>query len=130
MIKNRKLTLEQRISRLEKLLNTRVKSRKFEGVNSFESELRTLIERGLEDSGCFIASSDWDGRAVEIDIQDDMDDEEYCDGWECDYATYRVEFDGRMYNVTVNGNFSEPDLGSFHSLRDVADAILYDRGIE
>ena len=126
----RRLTLEQRITRLENAIKaSRSARRKFESMGNFEDALRGLVEHGLEGHDCYVVASDWHNNGAEIDIQDDMGDTEYYDDWESNYATYRVTFDGRKYNVSVDSSSSEDDLGVFSTLFDAAKAILKDRGI-
>lgn len=131
MVADRRIILERRIARLENAIrnaNRQQMRRKFESADNFEPELRKLVERGLVGKSGFIVSSNWVNNGAEINIQDDMGDEEYYDDWDSDYATYRVTLDDGMYNVTYSGNFSDPNLGTFSTLRAAARAIVEDRG--
>ncbi len=120
----RKLTLEERIIRLEKLLSNRRSANNSKQFRKCESshdaaraddatcnDLVTLLSKKLPDQVV-------DGYAVPntgtlaIDIQDDMGDEEYYDEWESNYMHYDVKV-----------GYYIADLGIFASLDEAAEAI-------
>lgn len=71
MIKNRKLTLEQRISRLEKLLNGRAKSHKFEGgpANDMLIAQQRALKAMLKHRGVYDPEVTIDGTMLVVTLE-------------------------------------------------------------
>lgn len=71
MIKSHKLTLEQRVARLEKLLNNRVKSRKFEGnpVNDMLIAQQRALKAMLKHRGVYEPEVTIDGAMLVVTLE-------------------------------------------------------------
>lgn len=137
---NRKMKLENRIARLEKLLKNEVCAsrssgarRKFESIDDDCEQLRRLIQREANAIGVSLGYLDvnpesWDsenpGTTIEVNMADESD-EEYADDWELNDETCIVDPVSNGYNVVCKfSNFAEGKLGVFRSLKDVAKAII------
>lgn len=130
---NRRMALENRISRLERALKSNRHSRKFEGIRDDCEQLRQLILHEVSATGNELGYLDvdpasWDyhnpGTTIEVNMAD-ASDEEYSDDWELNDETYMVNPASNGYNVVCkSSNFAEGKLGMFRSLKDVAKAIV------
>lgn len=122
----KKLTLEQRIARLERVIagNRSSRRRVNESVSDEGDYVLRMVQDDLEPDYEVLSGTLDGGDAYEIDIQDNMGDEEYYDDWESNYETYRIEATGRGYKVSVTGNFANKTLGVFTNLDQVAKAII------
>ena len=137
---NRKMTLENRIARLEKAIKDEVSAsrssgarRKFESIVDDCEQLRRLIQREANATGISLGYLDVDpaswnavnpGVTIEVNMADESD-AEYADDWEVNDETYIVDPVSNGYNVVCKfSNFAKGKLGVFRSLKDVAKAII------
>lgn len=130
MIK-RKLTLEQRISRLESMIKSVRSIRKFESMGTSDCEVAyDLIADACEQHN---AESYFDGfnkytGEYELSIADILDDQEYADDWETDDESFSIkcEPDDTLTVKLVSSNFANPRvLGSnLRTPKQAADAVI------
>ena len=123
---SRKLTLEERISRLERALTSNRKSRRFEGARPGTmmvicKQIKNMICDALEhedelEDDCVAVFPDESGEGMKVT---------YDDGDEFDnVAEYSVQLlDGNFYVMDDN---AELDLGIYEDLDGVVDAIVED----
>lgn len=119
------MTFESRINHLEKLLKTR----KFESTNlqtMCQQAFRMLQAQGSR-IGIEVLGFDTVGDHFEIDIQDDMDGQEYYDDWECDYEVFGLypNDDGTVNVQLISSNFNNPtDLDVCSTANEIVQTIL------
>ena len=119
------ITLESRIKRLERLLKTR----KFESANletMCKQAFRMLQAQGSR-MGIEVMDFDTVGDHFEIDVQDDMEGQEYYDDWECDYEVFGLypNVDGTVNVQLMSSSFNNPtDLGVCSTASEIVQTIL------
>lgn len=131
MIRNRKLTLEQRIARLESVVKSVRNIRKFESFDTSDCEVAyDLIADVCEQHN---AESYFDGfnkytGEYELSIADVLDDQDYADDWETNDESFSIkcEPDDTLTVKLVSSNFADPRvLGShLHTPKQAAAAII------
>lgn len=123
---NRKLTLEQRIARLERALTSNRKSRKFEGLD-FKADLKNTLSNLLDPKWYNVDVRNGRDGIFLVDISDNSDS-----GWDIN-TTFGVET-GYTFPAGVetfvatvrdgdHGEYEMYKLGTVHSLDEVANLI-------
>ena len=127
---SRKLTLEQRIARLERAIagNRSSRRRVNEGLDmGFGNRVKAAVERYLGGFDYYTVAVELKSGALFVDVQD----EEAMNGYEYGIAGYfRIDEDPAGYMVSVaDGNDEiEYELGTARDVKDIADLITNEIG--
>jgi hypothetical protein len=133
---SRKLTLEQRIARLENMIknerqNVTRRARKFESMGISDCKaVYDLVSDACElhNAASYFDGFDEDTCEYEFSIANILDDQEYADDWETNDETFSVtcEPDNTLTVRLVSSNFSGPQvLGSgLRTPKQAANAII------
>lgn len=131
----KKLTLEQRISRLEELILHKYNgknARKFESLNDIEPMCKrafNMLQSSQEDYGLDVFGFANEGDHFVIDVQD-ITDGEYADDWDVNYETFGLypNGDGSVTVSIENSYFNDPgNLAICNSASDIVKTILSSR---
>ena len=131
MIKNRKLTLEQRIARLERMLKNAHCTRKFESMCMSDCEAAyDLIADACEQHNAESYSDGFNKYTgeYELSIEDILDDQEYADDWETNDESFSIicEPDNTLTVKLVSSNFADPRVLGSHlrTPKQAANAVI------
>lgn len=110
---NRKMTLEARVARLEKLIA-------HESKDMLVKRLKDLVSSMLDD--CSVSYSVQRNNSY-ITISDNNEDD-FLDTDRDNFEVYRIIDNGTTFKIIVNNGFSDNILGDFTNVKSAANAIV------